>query len=82
MVKVSKLGDGLYLRPYTPNFSSEKMGDGLYLQKDGVFTQTGGLLLPNIFAALEDILAGKRKLIKSLEGNSLIGLLKYMLGIS
>ena len=50
--------------------------------KDGVFTQTGGLLLPNIFRALGNLLAGKGELIKSLECYSLLGLLKYMLGMS
>ena len=60
MVKAAKLIDGLHLRPYTPNFSSEKftkMGDGLYSKKDGVFTQTGRLLLPNVFGALGNLLA-------------------------
>ena len=51
-------------------------------KKDSVFTQTGGLLLPNIFGALGNLLAGKGELIKSLEGNSLLGLLKYILGMS
>ena len=67
------MGDGLYLRPYVGP-DNPQMGDGLYLKNDGVFSQTGGLVIPNIFAALLDLFRNNKAALKSLEGNAVTGL--------